>query len=91
VHDILLVISLDSPCPQSLSLIELIDFCKTRVLIHPLPDKMLGSNGKGQDPVLIVKRHWVWLLVQISGPSTSQLEETKVVSCIFLFTEGLSQ
>jgi len=38
---------------------------------------MLGSNGKGQDPVLIVKRHWVWLLVQISGPSTSQLEETK--------------
>lgn len=34
VHDILLVISLDSPCPQSLSLIELIDFCKTRVLFH---------------------------------------------------------
>lgn len=51
---------------------------------------MLGSNGKGQDPVLIVKRHWVWLLVQvILSPVVIWSTTDLVLTCTFTRYRGL--
>jgi len=38
-----------------------------QVLFHPMPSQPFGIvGGKGQDAILIVKRHWFWILLQVN-------------------------
>jgi len=47
-------------------------------LFHPMRNPPVGRfGGRGQDPILVVKNHWMWLLLQIFGPSATQLQETR--------------
>eukprot|EP00292_Cryptomonas_paramecium_P021562 CAMPEP_0113665108 /NCGR_PEP_ID=MMETSP0038_2-20120614/2115_1 /TAXON_ID=2898 /ORGANISM="Cryptomonas paramecium" /LENGTH=160 /DNA_ID=CAMNT_0000580411 /DNA_START=12 /DNA_END=491 /DNA_ORIENTATION=+ /assembly_acc=CAM_ASM_000170 len=66
VHDVLLVISTDGLTEGMLSIIESIDFCGARLLLHPAPSPAFGhAGGRGADGVVVVKQHRAWLLNQV--------------------------
>lgn len=66
ISDTILLISMDSVHSSMLDIVASVDFCPLRLLIHPLPVRPLGRiGGRGVDGVLVIKRHWRWLLSQV--------------------------
>jgi len=66
ISDTILLISMDSVHSSMLDIVASVDFCPLRLLIHPLPVRPLGRiGGRGADGVLVIKRHWRWLLSQV--------------------------
>lgn len=67
IEKCVLIISMDGLFSDIFDLVLSVDFCPVRVLLHPILGEEIGKiGGRGNDGVIVVKRHWKWLLSQVS-------------------------